>query len=119
MPKIPRPEHYTHGAVVLWFLGLYRHQLIPRGTNTAIVSVDLLILLLLGLLLRFENRRVPLRKDRAQGGLPEKRLPGWAFRRELALLPAAVRNWYTILQDAKCPVGIMLVKLHPKAGSSR
>ena len=63
--KFPRPEHQLHG-VVRWSLGLYRHQLLPQFTNTAVVSVDLPILLLLDLLLlRFEHRRVSPRQDRA------------------------------------------------------
>ena len=64
MPKFPRPEHQPHG-VVQWFLGLYRHQLLPQGISTVVVSVDLLILLLLDLLLRFEHRRMSPRQDRA------------------------------------------------------
>ena len=49
--------------------------MLPQGISTVVVSVDLLVLLLLDLLLRFERRRVSPRQDRANIlALVEKRL---------------------------------------------
>ena len=60
----PRPGHHPRGAV-LWSLVPCRRRVSPRGADAPVVSVVLLVLFLLGLLLRLEQRRVPPREDRA------------------------------------------------------